>query len=247
MSKLYLFLFVLISGFLTAPNLLAKEKIVVLTQKELKTDKSQLKNKQFQVNFQAKYKSKEFQYEVKVVESNFWDRLKEWIYNWLEKLFGLSRITSMKTIGIVVRVVAALIVLYVVYLIVKLLINKEGQWFIGKSTTKNIISYQDIEKDLTKVDFEKLINSTLKSGNKRLAIRYYYLWLLKKMAEKNHIDWNPEKTNSDYLYEIQNRDLKQRFGYASYLFNYIWYGGFDLEEIDFTSAQNTFKTTIASI
>ncbi len=247
MSKLYLFLFVLISGFLTTPNLLAKGKTVVLTQKELKTDKSQLKNKQFQANFQAKYQSKEFQYEVKVVESNFWDRLKEWIYNWLEKLFGLSRIASMKTIGIVVRVVAALIILYVVYLIVKLLINKEGQWFIGKSTTKSMISYQDIEKDLTKVDFEKLIDSTLKSGNKRLAIRYYYLWLLKKMAEKDHIDWNPEKTNSDYLYEIQNRDLKQRFGYASYLFNYIWYGGFDLEEIDFTSAQNTFKTTIASI
>ena len=129
----------------------------------------------------------------------------------------------------------------------KVVLNNEGQWIFGKSTTKKIINHDDIELNLQHVDFEKLIASTLKSGNQRLAIRYYYLWLLKKMSEKHIIEWNPEKTNSDYLYEIQIQSLKNEFSYLSYLYNYIWYGEFEITEASFDTIKKTFDTTIQSI
>ena len=97
------------------------------------------------------------------------------------------------------------------------------------------------------VDFEKLIKNTLKSNEKRLAIRYYYLWLLKKMAEKEIIEWDAEKTNSDYLNEIQNPTQKDNFAYLSYLYNYIWYGEFELDENTFDRAIATFEKTIQTI
>jgi len=137
--------------------------------------------------------------------------------------------------------------LFVIYLIVKSILNKEGQWIFGKNSDKKIINYAEIEKNLQLVDFEKLIKNTLKSNEKRLAIRYYYLWLLKKMAEKEIIEWDAEKTNSDYLNEIQNPNQKDNFAYLSYLYNYIWYGEFELDENTFDRAIATFDKTIQTI
>ena len=67
------------------------------------------------------------------------------------------------------------------------------------------------------------------------------------MSEKSIIDWNPEKTNSDYWYEIKIESLKNDFSYLSYLYNYIWYGEFEITESSFESMKKTFEATIQSI
>lgn len=127
------------------------------------------------------------------------------------------------------------------------MVNKEGQWIFAKSSSKKIINYDDIERNLKDIDFDKLIKDTLKSGDNRLAIRYYYLWILKKMAEKDIIDWNPEKTNSDYLYEIKSTTLKTDFSYVSYLYNYIWYGEFEVDQSSFENAKHSMEKTLQSL
>jgi hypothetical protein len=217
------------------------------SEKDIKIDTSEITPLQFSPKFKESYKDSAFQYEIKVAEKGAWDRFKEWLAYWFKKLFGLSDGVSSSAVDVTLKIIATLVVLYVIYLIVKTILNKEGQWIFGKSTTKKIIHHDDIERNLQHVDFEKLITSTLKSGNQRLAIRYYYLWLLKKMSEKNIIDWNPEKTNSDYLYEIKNESLKNDFSYVSYLYNYIWYGEFEVTETRFESIKKTFETTLRSI
>jgi hypothetical protein len=222
-------------------------KSVTYSEKDIQIDNSIFISPKFNPNFKQKYQDRDFVYEVKVEEKGIWDRFKEWLSYWFKKLFGLSDNVSASAVNITLKIIATLIVLFVIYLIVKAILNKEGQWIFGKSTTKKIINHDDIERNLQHVDFEKLIASTLKSGNQRLAIRYYYLWLLKKMSEKNIIDWNPEKTNSDYLYEIQNNNLRSDFNYVSYLYNYIWYGEFEITDSSFESIKKTFETTLQSI
>ncbi len=224
----------------------AEKKTIHFTEKDIAVDNSVIITPKFNPNLKSKYNDAAFQYEVKVSEKGLWDRFIEWLLYWLKRLFGLTNI-SPKAISISTKIIGALIILYVIYLIVKVILNKEGQWIFGKSTTKKIINHDDIERNLQHVDFEKLIASTLKSGNQRLAIRYYYLWLLKKMSEKNIIDWNPEKTNSDYWYEIQTESLKNDFSYLSYLYNYIWYGEFEITETSFEGMKKTFESTIQSI
>ncbi|MDP2158837.1 MAG: DUF4129 domain-containing protein, partial [Flavobacterium sp.] len=64
---------------------------------------------------------------------------------------------------------------------------------------------------------------------------------------KQVIEWDVEKTNSDYLYEIQNPAIKSQFEYVSYLYNYIWYGEFELDEVTFIKAKKAFDTLIHSI
>ena len=67
------------------------------------------------------------------------------------------------------------------------------------------------------------------------------------MSEKQLIEWDVEKTNSDYLYEIKSAELKANFEYLSYLYNYIWYGEFNLSAAEFEKAKKAFDTTIQSI
>ncbi|WP_304198657.1 DUF4129 domain-containing protein [Flavobacterium alvei] len=226
----------------------AKKEKIVFTEKDIVVDSATTELKPFAKNFKKKYTEKEFIYEFKTPEKNAWDRFKEWLSDFFKNLFSFTdNKTATNFVDILLKVIAILIVVAVIYMIVKAIMNKEGQWIFGKNSDRKIINYDEIEKNLHLVDFEKLIENSLKSDEKRLTIRYYYLWLLKKLSEKQIIEWDVEKTNSDYLYEIKNEAQKEDFAYLSYLYNNIWYGEFELDETTFTKAKNAFEKSIKTI
>lgn len=204
----------------------------------------------YQHNLKEEYNSENFNYGIETKEAignTLWERFKNWIASVLRSIFsGLDPTATSNGITIFFRILFIAIIIFAIYMIAKLLLKKEGQWIFAKSS-KKVIRHEDIEKNLEAVDFENLIQNTIKQGNKRLAIRYYYLWLLKKLSQKSYINWHPEKTNSDYYYEIQNASVKNKFDYASYLYTYIWYGEFEVTDTIFSEAKNTFDTTISSI
>ncbi len=250
-KSLYIFLFFIFANSFSQDSLtyqeVAEEKII-FTEKDIKIDSSTIKTGTFEENFKDNYQDSEYIYEQAVKESNWWDRFKQWLADFFKNLFNLSSDTvSGKVVDILIKSLAVVLIVFVIYLIVKSIMNGEGQWIFGKSSDKKVIHYEDIEKNIHLVDFEKLIKETLKSGEQRLTIRYYYLWLLKKMADKNIIEWDIEKTNSDYLYEIKDQTFKSNFEYVSYLYNYIWYGEFELDEQTFEKAKTDFEKIIKSI
>jgi len=250
LTKLFYILLFLFSAEFYGQDTLSKteKKGVYYTEKDIKTDTSKVEKLEFEPSFKEKYDSDDFVYEEKTKEQNIWDRFKEWLAALFKKLFGFTdNKAAMGMVVIVIRVIAVLLILFVVYLIVKAIMNKEGKWIFGKNSDRRLINYDEIEKNLHLVDFEKLIKQSIQSGEKRLSIRYYYLWLLKKMSEKQIIEWDVEKTNSDYLYEIKSENFKKDFAYLSYLYNYIWYGEFELDEATFEKAKKAFEKSIQSV
>lgn len=245
-----LFLLLFCCGISNAQDSLAKTEppksaSVKYTEADIYVDIDSLEAKTFEKNFKKKYTDSEFVYEYKTPEKNAWDRFKEWLANVFKDLFRFSsNETSMNFVSILLKVLAVLIIVAVIYLIAKALINKEGQWIFGKDSNRKTVYYTDIEKNIHLLDFKKLIEESLEKGDKRLCIRYYYLWLLKVMAQNHYIEWDIEKTNSDYLYEIQSPTHKQEFTYLSYLYNYIWYGEFEIDDNMFQKAQISFKNSI---
>lgn len=250
--------FLLILLFILCSNARAQDSIAItkpvkkevsnFTEKDIYIDNDTIQPKNFQKNFKKKYKNSDFEYEEKTIEKNLWDRFKEWLAGIVRNIFSFtSNEASMTFVEYLLKFLAILIIGFVVYLIVKAILNKEGKWIFGKNSDKKIINYSDVEKNLQLVDFEKLIAATLLSGEKRLTIRYYYLWLLKKMSAKEMIVWDLEKTNSDYLYEIKSPTLKEEFSYLSYLYNYIWYGEFELDQETFDKAKTAFEKAIKSL
>ncbi|MCD9575607.1 DUF4129 domain-containing protein [Flavobacterium soyae] len=215
------------------------------TEKDIQIDSDSIEAKTFSKNYQKKYTNPDFVYEYKTPEKSLWDRFKDWLASIFRSLFSFSTTeASLSFVGILIRIILTLGVILMIYLIVKAIINKEGQWIFGKNSNKRTVYYSDIEKNIHLLDFEKLIKESLESGEKRAAIRYYYLWLLKIMAQNNYIEWDIEKTNSDYLYELQRPAHREEFTYLSYLYNYIWYGEFEIDENTFNKAQSRFKNAI---
>ncbi len=224
-----------------------KNNAIHYTEKDILIDNDTVVKANFESNFQKKYKTSDFDYEVKIPQKSFWDKFMEWLSFWFGKIFHISN--PQEAFGYAVntmKVISVIILLGVVYLIVKLILNKEGNWIFGKSV-KNKIEYEDLEQNLKNIDFGKLISETTAAGNNRLVIRYYYLWVLKKLSETDKINFIPEKTNSDYYNEIQSEKIKFDFKYVSYLYNYIWYGEFELDTDTFDKAKESFIKMIQSI
>jgi hypothetical protein len=251
MNKLVLILLLLFNFCLNAQeatsvsNLDAKP---TFTSKDVIVDNDSISELHFSTNFKKKYNSNDFIYEEKTPEKNAWDRFKEWLSGLIQRLFNFSNNkVAMDVTVTILKILAVLIIGFAVYKIVKALLNKEGQWVFGKNTQKKFETDAEIEKHLKTADFEKLVQKTLSEDQKRLTLRYYYLWLLQKMSQKQLIEWDIEKTNTDYLYEIKNQEQKDRFAYLSYLYNYSWYGEFEMNQVDFDKAKLAFETTLKSL
>jgi len=212
------------------------------------TDTTSIERVYFNENLKEKYNDKAFIYEEQTPAKSMWDSFLEWLSQWLSRIFNVQDSqNAMTVVDYTINTIAVILIGIVVFLIVKAILNKEGSWIFGSKSDRNLIRYDEIEKNLHLVDFEKLIKESIKAGEHRLSIRYYYLFLLKKMSEKQIIEWDLEKTNSDYIYEIKSVELKANFEYLSYLYNYMWYGEFDLTLEDFEKAKKAFDTTLNSI
>ena len=199
-------------------------------------------------DLREKYQDEEFIYERTVDNSGWWSRFKQWLNDLFMDLFNLNSAgQASKLTDFALKAAGVIIFLLVIYFIFKAVINKEGNWVFGKSSDKNIIPVTDIETNIHATDFKQLIEVAENDKNYRLAIRYYYLWLLKGLTNAEIIDYDVEKTNSDYFNEIKSKPIQEEFSYTSYLYNYIWYGEFDVNEQQFNKAKTAFKKFLNSI
>ncbi|QLC65619.1 DUF4129 domain-containing protein [Flavobacterium sp. LPB0248] len=215
------------------------------TEKDIKVDSSNIQIRHFEKDFKKKYTDKDFVYEYKAPEKSWWDHFKHWLARQIFNFFNFSSVkTSLNFVSILFRIIAILVVIVLIYFIVRALTKQEGRWIFGKNANKRTLFYSDAEKNIHLLDFEKLIKESIEAGEKRIAIRYYYLWLLKVMAQHHYIEWDIEKTNSDYLYELYNPAHKEEFTYLSYLYNYIWYGEFEIDDATFRKTENRFKKAL---
>jgi len=144
-------------------------------------------------------------------------------------------------LGFLLKVVPIIIILIAVFLIARALINNEGSWIVGKSTNKAIEKLELVDEEIIQnSNLEELLNTAIHQKNYRLAIRYQYLITLKKLSENHFISLDKDKTNSDYLLEIQTPQHQKEFSYLAYIYDYVWYGQFSITASDFTDLQQSF-------
>ncbi|TXD81953.1 DUF4129 domain-containing protein [Subsaximicrobium wynnwilliamsii] len=219
----------------------------LIAQETIKKDRAPLDIREYQ-DLSEKYEGSDFIYERSTANSGWWTRFKQWLSDFFSSLFDFqSDAQASDFTDIVLKIFYVVIFLLVVFFIVKAIINKEGNWVFGKSSDKSIIPVSDIENNIYATDFKTIIAEAEANGNFRLAIRFYYLWLLKQLAEMELIDYDVEKTNSDYHNEITSEVTKKEFSYTSYLYNYIWYGEFAIDQIQFNKAKHAFSKLLNSL
>ena len=101
-------------------------------------------------------------------------------------------------------------------------------------------SFSIDEQSIASVDFADLIAAALQKKNYRLALRYHYLELLKILADKEFIEWNPHKTNYEIVDELRGKPFRDNFRSLALVFEYVWYGEFKINENGFLEVKNDF-------
>ena len=218
-----------------------------ITNDTLNVDTSEITPRHFD-NLKEKYNDDDYIYERTAEKSGWWSRFKQWLSDKFQRLFNIQNAgQASKMTDLAIKIGGVLLFVLVIYFIFRAIVNKEGAWVFGKSSDKSIIPVTDIETNIHATDFKQLITEAESNSNFRLAIRYYYLWLLKKLSAAEIIHYDVEKTNNDYRNEIVAPKVKEEFAYTSYLYNYIWYGEFDVNDEQFNKAKRAFEKFLNSI
>lgn len=246
---IYCFIGLLVSSYNGFAQVAASEELkgAQTLIDSIPSDDSTFEIRQFE-DVKKTYTDGEFIYERNIENSGWWTRFKQWLNDLFQSLFNLNNEgQASKATDLAIKIGGVIIFLLVIYFIFKAVMNDEGKWVFGKSSDKSIIPVMDIENHLQTSDFKQLIEEAERDHNHRLAIRYYYLWLLKALTNAEIIDYDVEKTNSDYYHEIASTSIKDEFSYTSYLYNYIWYGEFDVNQEQFNKAKIAFINFLKTI
>ncbi len=177
----------------------------------------------------------ELTYSIDKATVSLWDRFWRWVGRVINDLFYETQSSSWGRFLVYVGMTALL-----VYVIMRLLKIDALKMFYGNAG-KSAMKYTVLEENIHEMDFEKLIEEAKRHNDFRLAIRLIFLYSLKMLSDKQHIYWEPGKTNHDYLNELQSKELKNGLRDLNYYFEYSWYGNFTVNASLFNTVNNTFS------
>jgi hypothetical protein len=171
--------------------------------------------------------------EAPTVGESLWDRFWRWVGQFIAELFGKMATTNW---GNVLLYALALVVLILIVMAVLKVdafrILAKGD---GSAVTKGVF-----HENIHEMDFDALIKEAVANRDYRNAVRLVFLQSLKLLSDKQHINWQAGKTNHDYVDEVQTPDVKKGLGQLSYYFDYAWYGGFTISEVQFSRVKTIF-------
>jgi hypothetical protein len=169
-------------------------------------------------------------------EPGFWDRLMAWI---ISKIFGNYSGSQVYNFlyNLFLYVLTPLAVIYIIWK----LFGADKRFFLYASSKKNKLNFEEAPENIQELDFEKLIQDAIRKKHFRLAVRLSYLLILKELTLKGLIIWSPEKTNYEYLREIRENKIRDQFAHNTLMYEYVWYGDFEIDLDNFSKVSAAFQ------
>lgn len=148
------------------------------------------------------------------------------VLEWLSKQFGrfLRKFFRDSFVEEYSGLLLVCIAILFLLLIIWLLYRKHPEFFTRSGSNK--LSYSVEEDTIYGVDFPEEIVRALSGGNYREAIRLLYLQTLRQLSDNGRIDWQPYKTPTQYIYEVQSPPFRQLTNH----FLRVRYGNFEATE-----------------
>ncbi|NII84641.1 DUF4129 domain-containing protein [Pedobacter sp. SG908] len=201
----------------------------------IKTDSSKIVASKFDKEAISNYKEqKEFQYdEIGQQQLSLWDKFWLWFWNLVGDLFqgAASNIFSR-------YIFVGLGVALIIFIVVKVI---GAEKIFTKKPKETILPYDVITENIHEIDYEQELQRLVAERKFRLAVRLLYLRALKKLSDAEIIQWQPDKTNYNYLMEISKPELRNDFSQLTLQFDYIWYGDFPIDEVKFDPINQSFN------
>ncbi|WP_323788635.1 DUF4129 domain-containing protein [Psychroserpens sp.] len=186
-------------------------------------------------------------------EENFlaraFNRFISWLSNIIreivEAIFGVGEAQGL--LYFIFYILPYLILAILIFLLIRFFLKVNSRTLITGQKEKAGFQFTEDEQIIKNEDINALINNAIQQKNYRLAIRYYYLQSLKHLTEKQVIIWQQEKTNEDYITEIASDSIKSSFKNITRIYDYVWYGEFNIDQLRFESLKIPFESLNKSI
>jgi Domain of unknown function (DUF4129) len=156
-------------------------------------------------------------------------------------LGGLGQLGQIALICLVIALVAGLF-----YVLI-------GQGLFLKNSAvappKADFDLADIENNLHETDLDRYLRTAITNNDYRLAVRLYYLNVLKQYSLHEVIIWKKDKTNGEYLTEVRRKNdpTYPDFRTVTLLFERVWYGEKVINERDYTAIQPVFQRLLGAL
>lgn len=171
-------------------------------------------------------------------DDNLWVRFRNWLFVQFLRLFGTT--TAISTLEIIVYI---LILITLVYAVLRLLkVDLQGLFLPKSKRTAVVQQDKEAYENIHAIDFNTAIEEALKNKEYNVAVRLLYLSALKELTDREHIHWQPGKTNYQYQQELKSLSLKTSFRELGYFFEWAWYGNFSLDEQQYQEASTIYKS-----
>jgi len=173
--------------------------------------------------------------EPPTVAESLWDRFINWVIHIISRL--LRGATSTNLGQITMYLIGGGLLVFIIMMLLK--VDAFRVIFSGADQGK--LRHQGLTENIHEMDFEKLIEQAMATEDFRAGIRLVFLYALKILSDQQLIDWNPGKTNHDYVEELERSDLKVGLNELSFYFDYAWYGNFPVSAEVFRRVQTSFQ------
>jgi hypothetical protein len=185
----------------------------------------------------------DFDYEEAIsVAPDWWITFKNWIASifikFFEWLFGVEKAAG--AFGTFLHLVPYVLLAVFLFILIKFFIGVNTRAVLHAKKSQAIVALSEEEHIIKNEDIQQLIENAIGQKDYRLAVRYYYLYILQLMSEKELIVWELQKTNEDYKLELQKQELVEPFATSTRLYNYFWYGEFPIDKTKYKKAEANF-------
>jgi hypothetical protein len=134
---------------------------------------------------------------------------------------------SFQGLGAIGYILLGVFILLIGFLLYKLFINAERK---GKKIDVAPINLDtDNPSEIPLTELERMLREALNNKDYRSAVRIYFIFIVRDLAQKNWIKWEKDKTNLHYLQEMSSKNEYQDFSTAVNYFEVIWYGKRELD------------------
>lgn len=194
--------------------------------------------------FKEKYQGSDFDYSVNKPKESLWQKFKKWLGELLNDWFQSNSLRGANDLFyVLLRIIAIVLIGFVLYVIIRFVLSRNGNWVFSKKSKKLNPEDRTITENIHELDLPSLIKNYEDKKEYRSAVRYQFLYLLKLMTDKNMLEWDPEKTNRDYIRMLSGNALQSDFQKLSFVFENVWYGERTIGENEYTIFRKQYQQT----
>jgi hypothetical protein len=204
---------------------------------ELKKDSSQVQIRTIPLKNLDTYRvDKNFQYLQQRFEGmSVWDRFWRWFWQQIDALMENKGVKA----GLKVLMYVAPVIIFIFALLRFLGMEKVMLWISGNKSTDPAFDIR--EEEIYGVDFNEAIDEAVVQGRYRDATRLHYLKSLRTLSDLGKINWNKHKTNIHFANDLAGTGLSEGFADITRLYEYAWYGEFQVSETEYFRVKDHFR------